>query len=272
MDEKREIYLQSLTDYNNGRLDVGKWYDLDDYESGDELFADFQQRMNEKGKEIGDGEIREEWAVHDCSNVPDCSEWMGATEIDELIQEGKYAKELGMPLKVFSEHRADMGFESAEETYDAIQDCGYDVIDGGSDSDLAYEKEEQYGGLGEMLGDRISYYFDYEKFGYDLRMDLDYIDEDEAKEEWENMDEEERDDWSSFDEWYDDTYPDNYYGNIDDDYELGERFVDDVYGDEIPQQTLENYVDYDKLGGDLSMDYSSPIEDGEGNYYYFRNC
>jgi hypothetical protein len=272
MAEKREIYLQSLTDYNNGRLDVGKWYDIDDYESGDELLGDFQKRMNEKGKEIGDGEIREEWAVHDCSNVPDCSEWMGTTEIDELIQEGKYAKELGMPLSVFSEHRADRGYESAEETYDAIEDCGYDVIDGGSDRDLAYGLEEQFGSLNEMMGDRLINYFNYDKFGYDLRMDLNYIDEDEATEEWDNLDKEEKDNWSDFYDWYNDTYPDNYYGNIDDDYELGELYIDEVYGGEIPQETAEQYVDYERLGSYLSMDYSSPIEDGEGNYYYFRNC
>ena len=58
MNEMR-IYVASLSDYNDGRLE-GKLFDLADYSDASELMVAIQEMLDDLTKKYNDGEVREE--------------------------------------------------------------------------------------------------------------------------------------------------------------------------------------------------------------------
>ncbi len=74
-------------------------------------------------------------------------------------------------------------------------------------------------------------HFDYEGFGRDYAID-----------------------WSGEDE--NDTIYASYGVDEDDDYSLGEEIINELYGDDIPEDLLERYIDYDGLGRDLEIEWT----------------
>ena len=128
----------------------------------------------------------------------------------------------------------------------------------GSLTDAAYEYVDSVGWEG--MGDSASNYFDYDGFGRDIRIEgsmdpsndedqypvqeepkrADYDDEndfDEAVEQYEEFAEAEKD-----------------YDRMSD-QDLGYYVVDDVYGgvEEIGEQNLQNYFDYEAFGRDANL-------------------
>ena len=65
------------------------------------------------------------------------------------------------------------------------------------------------------------------------------------------------------DQW-EDKFQDAYYGEYDSYTDLAEQMVDEGLFGEIPE-SIACYIDYEKIGRDLKMDYT--IDDG----YCFRD-
>jgi hypothetical protein len=105
-----------------------------------------------------------------------------------------------------------------------------------SDADFAQEYVDGIGGIEYALGDRAEFYFDFEKFGRDLRIGGDLYDPDDpdAEERYEEMS----------------------------DKEIGEEWVDNLGG--VGQiSNSDFYFDWDAFGRDLMMD----MAESDGVYY-----
>ena len=90
------VYIASLSDYNDGRLE-GKWFDLSDYLNASDLMDDINDMLNDltkKYKKI-DGEVREEWAVHDYEGIPStlASEYMGEQDFQQIYDIAEVAED-----------------------------------------------------------------------------------------------------------------------------------------------------------------------------------
>jgi len=134
-------------------------------------------------------------------------------------------------------------FDRGSADADALQKAQDEPASEQSLEDLAYDSVDQ-----EMIGN-LSYYFDYTKFGRDLKIEGGltnhlYEDLEDAKSK-EDEDEVERIEEAI-----------EYYDNLSD-REAGEYAIENFYGeDNIPKKILEMYVDYAKLARDLSYDYN----------------
>lgn len=91
------IYVASLSDYNDGRL-RGKWFELSNYTSVDELYADINSMLKSFGPD------REEWAIHDFQGFPKSlySESMGREQLQMAIDFASAADSIQAPIEVFS--------------------------------------------------------------------------------------------------------------------------------------------------------------------------
>ena len=141
------IYVASLSDYNNGRLE-GKWLDLSDYSDASELMEAIQEMLDElteKYKSV-DGEVREEFAVHDYEGIPStlASEYMSEQDFQQLYDIAEVADDRGVPVEVLIERAGDTG----SDDYQALADSLIMVVDGNDESDIVAEYEDQIGELG----------------------------------------------------------------------------------------------------------------------------
>lgn len=104
------------------------------------------------------------------------------------------------------------------------------------------------------------YYFDYDSFGRDLKIDaaLEGGLEEELEEKEQELADADEDDWN-----YEDLEEEieslkesiKYYEDMSDE-DYGYEVVDNLYGgvSELPQQTQESYFDYDKIARDMAID------------------
>jgi antirestriction protein len=238
-DDSPKVYIADLLEYNNGRL-VGKWFDLTDYSDGAELMADVQKMLDEQTKKDKYGDVHEEWAVHDYENFPRefYSEYMGEADFDKLISLINDAEDSNLPFDVIAKAMADLGKDEVSEVVEAYFGSVSPSM-GNEWRDFAYEYVEDVGGI---IGvSNADYYFDYESFGSDERINMGG----EAEEEM----------------GYEDL----------DDTELGEQLVEEVGGIEaLDKSTIEMYFDYDKFGRDLQYDFTA-IRGEDGDYYFFNS-
>jgi antirestriction protein len=248
------VYIASLSDYNNGRLE-GKWFDLSDYLSASDLMDDINDMLNDLTKKYKnvDGEVREEWAVHDYEGIPPtlASEYMGEADFDKLLEIRKVAEDRDIPVEVLVERAGDTG----SDDYEALADSLVMVVDGSDETDIVYELEDQLGELGndfwkeyifiDDVTERVIYGEDVDRYREDILYENPDMDEEEAERQAEEMADEEADrrrDLSTYLE------------------EMG-------YGDEIPNFVSKDYNDAWKHA--LSYDYDVIHHDGE--MYVFTN-
>src|SRR3989344_892914 len=91
------IYVDSLSDYNEGNA-KGKWIDLSDHSSGDEVMTAIQEFLDELNE--ADGGSREEYAIHDYEGFPKSfyGESMGTEYFDEIYAVFEVAEDMGIPV------------------------------------------------------------------------------------------------------------------------------------------------------------------------------
>lgn len=152
-------YITNLGKYNEGEL-VGQWVDFPCDED------DFEDILKEI--EI-DGEQYEEWFVTDY----DC-------ELDGLASElGEYPgfDELNGVAEALESWDNDGLAEAVVEIWgidDLLETTPDDYLyfKAWNDEDIGYYYAEEFGYLDEMP-ERLTYYFDYEAFGRDIRLESD---------------------------------------------------------------------------------------------------
>jgi antirestriction protein len=250
--EDMRIYVASLSDYNDGRLE-GKWLDLSDYSDASELMEAIQEMLDEITEKYNDGEVREEWAVHDYEGIPStlASEYMGEQDFQQIYDIAEVAEDRGIPLEVLMERAGDTG----SDDYQALADSLMFVVDGNDESDIVAEYEDQIGGLGnefwsnhiyvDDVTERVIYGEDVDRFREDILSENPDLEEEEAEAEAERMADAEaemREDLPSY---------------LD---EMG-------YGDEIPSWVSKDYEGAWKRS--LSYDFDVIHHDGE--MYVFSN-
>lgn len=253
MNEMR-IYVASLSDYNNGRLE-GKWLDLADYSNASELMEAIQEMLDElteKYKNI-DGEVREEFAVHDYEGIPStlASEYMGEQDFQQLYDIAEVADERGIPVEVLVERAGDTG----SDDYQALADSLMFVVDGNDESDIVHEYEDQIGELGsdfwsnhiyiDDVTERVIYGEDVDRFREDILSENPDIEEDEAERQAEEMADEEaerREDLTTY-------------------------LEDMGYGDEIPSFVSKDYEGAWKR----SLSYDFDVINHDGKMYVFSS-
>ena len=238
--EDAKIYVADLAEYNNGRL-VGKWLDLSDYSSGAEVMEAIQEMLDEQTKKDKYGDIHEEYAIHDFEGFPRSfySESMGESDFDELYEIAKIADSSNLPIDVLMEAVSDLGYEDDPERVAEAYYSSVPASMGNEWRDFAYEYIDSIGNITEAVS-KPEYYFDFENFGSDIRMD--YTDE-----ELEEMG----------------------YNDLSDE-ELGEQIADEMGGvKNLGEKLIETYFDYDKFGRELEYDFIA-VRGKDGDYYFFN--
>jgi antirestriction protein len=186
--ENPRIYVASLSDYNNGRLE-GKWFDFDDYSDASELMDAITDMLDEITKKYNDGEEREEWAVHDYEYIPStlATEYMGERDFQTIYDIIEASEEHGIPTEVLMERVGDTG----SDDYGNIAESLMFVVDGNDESDIVYEMEEQLGELGfdfwqnhiyiDDVTQRVMYGEDLQRYREDIQYENPDMDEDEVE-------------------------------------------------------------------------------------------
>ena len=246
------VYIASLSDYNNGRLE-GKWFDLSDYLSASDLMDDINDMLNDLTEKYNDGEVREEWAVHDYEDIPPtlASEYMGEADFEKLLEIRKVAEDRNIPVEVLVERAGDTG----SDDYEALAESLVMVVDGSDELDIVHELEDQMGELGndfwkdyifiDDVTERVMYGEDVDRYREDILYENPDMDEEEAERQAEEMADEEADRRR----------------------DLSTYLEDMGYGDEIPDFVTKDYNDAWKYA--LSYDYDVIHHDGE--MYVFTN-
>jgi antirestriction protein len=238
-DDSPKVYIADLKEYNDGRL-VGKWFDLTDYSDASELMKDIQAMLDEQTKKDKNGEVHEEWAVHDYENFPRSmySEYMGEEDFQKIIEVIQGAEESNLPFDVILEAMSDLGVDEISEVVERYNGS-VEASMGNEWRDFAYEFVDSVGGVSGVSN--ADYYFDFEAFGRDERINMGG----EAEEEM-------------------------GYEDLSDE-QLGEQLVDEIGGvGELDESTIDMYFDYDKFGRELQYDFTS-IRGEDGDYYFFNS-
>jgi antirestriction protein len=250
-----KVYIASLSDYNNGRLE-GKWFDLSDYLSASDLMDDINDMLKDltkKYKKI-DGEVREEWAVHDYEGIPPtlASEYMGEADFQKLMDIREIAEDRDIPVEVLVERAGDTG----SDDYEALADSLVMVVDGSDETDIVYELESQTEDFGydfwkdyiyiSETDKRILYGEDVDQFRERILDENPDMDEDEAESQAEEMADEEESRRNN-----------DLIGYLED---MG-------YQDEFPNYVMKDYNDAWKYA--LSYDYDVIHHDDQ--MYVFTN-
>ena len=238
--EDAKIYVADLAEYNNGRL-VGKWLELSDYSSGAEVMEAIQEMLDEQTKKDKNGDVHEEYAIHDYEGFPRSfySEYMGESDFDALYEMMKVADSSNLPLEVLMEAVSDLGYEDNPERVAEAYYTSIPASMGNEWRDFAYEYIDSIGSITESVS-KPEYYFDFENFGSDVRMDY-------SEEELEEMG----------------------YNDLSDE-ELGEQMADEMGGVKyLGEKLIETYFDYDKFGRELEYDFIA-VRGKDGDYYFFN--
>lgn len=255
-----KIYVADLEAYNSGRL-VGKWFDLDDYSSAEELMEAITDYMTSLGKE--------EYAIHDIENLPRSlyDEYMGEKDFEKIYEILDKAKEMDLPFEVVAEVANEYFLDAVDGfkgKFDDMSDFAYELVEEfGIDS---FTSPESYlyvsetdrriiaGEEGDNYVNDIADEDDGERIIQEADMDLDeYREADEDKRS--EMVDKAKEIVSEriYDEWYD-GLDDPYYFLVE---QMGMYSPEDLKNASFVQ------VDYDKLGRDLEQDYNTVEYDGD---------
>jgi gas vesicle protein len=186
--ESPRIYVASLSDYNNGRLE-GKWLDFSDYSDASELMVAIQEMLDEITEKYNDGEVREEWAVHDYEYIPStlASEYMGESDFQQIYDVMEVADERNIPMEVLMERVGDTG----NDDYQSVAESLMFVVSGNDESDIVHEYESQIGEFDfdfwqnhiyiDSVTERVMYGEDVDRFREDIQYENPDMDEDEVE-------------------------------------------------------------------------------------------
>ncbi|EML6501603.1 antirestriction protein ArdA [Clostridioides difficile] len=227
MNKTIRIYLTNLGKYNEGKI-KGQWVELPIDED------DFEEVLNN----IGINEEYEEYFIADYETDIeglDIGEYSNIEQLNELIEKFGDLDECEI-------EQLNALLESGDITFDLIfkndiSDLLYNhtFIELSNtflsdDKNLGYSYiEEVYGGDLSCIAN-ISYHFDMEAFARDLSFDKDMI--------IENLDNGSK----------------KYYENMTD-VEFAEDYIEQLGNiEELGQETLERYFDYESFGRDLSCE------------------
>jgi antirestriction protein len=234
---KVKIFLTNLGKYNEGEL-VGEWIDLP-------VDDDFEQAFKDIGisdEPDEDGNYYEEYFITDYEAPFSIDEY---ENIFELNEKAERLEELSDDEMEILEAICEEGGYDFDEAFDVVSDGDYNVwYCDGSDYDLGAEVIDELG-----YPNDADYYFDYESFGRDLRLDgyFDSVIQD-------------------YRDQGDDEYADEYEEEIENmsDEELGYDFVDSIGGiEELGNDALETYFDYDEFGRVLRINGTFyPFDEG----------
>jgi antirestriction protein len=253
MMEDMRIYVASLSDYNDGRLE-GKWFDLSDYPDASDLMMAIQEMLDELTEKYNDGEVREEWAVHDYEGIPStlASEYMGEQDFQQLYDIAIVADEFNIPVAVLIERAGDTG----SDDYKALAYSLIMVVDGNDESDIVSEYEDQVGELGydwwsnyvgiTKTDQRLLYGEDVDNFKEEILAENPDMDESEAEGQAEERADEEQEQRNS---------------------DLIGYLQERGYENEFPNWVYKDYEDAWKYG--LSYEFDVIYHDGE--MYVFSN-
>lgn len=158
LNDTPKVYVGTYAKYNNGNLS-GEWLELDDYSRIDEFL--------EACKKLHEDENDPELMFQDYENIPE--RYIGESYIDaefwdylELIEDGNISEEA-----VKAGVELDIPLYKIEEAY-----CGeYKDF-----TDYAYSYVEDTGMLNDVP-ETVKSYFDYEKYGRDIRLSGDIVEE-----------------------------------------------------------------------------------------------
>ena len=254
-----KIYVADLEAYNSGRL-VGKWFELDDYSSAEELMEAITEYMTSLGKE--------EYAIHDIENLPRSlyDEYMGEKDFEKIYEILDKAKEMDLPFEVVAEVAREYSLDAVngyQGKFDDMSDFAYRMVeDLGMESftnpSFLYVSETDKriiaGEEGDNYVNDIVDEDDGERIIEEADMDLD---------EYREADEDTRSEMvrkakevvseSIYDEWYN-GLDDPYYFLVE---EKG------IYSPEDLKNVSFVQLDYDKIGQELEYDYNTVEYDGD---------
>jgi antirestriction protein len=158
MQECPRIYVASLSDYNAGRLH-GKWIDLDDTTTADDIRESIQEMLTESPEPVA-----EEWAIHDYEAMPNLGEW---PDLEHVAKLAAGIAEHGAPFSAWVELYNYVGFD-----FDDFQNQY--VGEYKDEEDYAYQFAEDTG-LTDKLDEAgfSTSYVDWEAYASDLFMEMD---------------------------------------------------------------------------------------------------
>ncbi len=114
------IYVASLTDYNAGDLE-GTWIDLEDMSDGKDVMEAISDFLEDLTKRKKDGEVREEWAIHDFEGPRSFYQEDGGEDyFDMLVAISKAANDSDIPEEVIADYVKDYGSKKMDA--DEIED------------------------------------------------------------------------------------------------------------------------------------------------------
>jgi len=244
MDAPIKIFLTNLGKYNEGEL-VGEWVDLPVDDDFEQAFADIGI-----GTEDEFGQPYEEWFITDYETEVG----MDIGEYDDIYELNELAETLssfdGYDLEVIKAYMENFN-DNIDSAIDIVEDGDYSVYE--NCYDMGDVAEQIYSETGGFDRETLENYFDFEAFGRDVRYDMDDM---------------AYDDWTYEHDGSDEGYESPYDGMSD--YEVGEYYVYDMLGDisELGDDTLENYIDFDALGRDMSYE-STFVFTNDGNCINF---
>lgn len=152
-----KAYITNLGKYNEGEL-VGQWVDFPCDED------DFEEIL----EEIGIDEYHEEWFVtdYDCELdglASELGEYPGFDELNEVAEALEAWDDDGLAEAVVEIWGIDDLLETTPDDYIYFKAW--------NDEDIGYYFAEELGYLD--IPDNLSYYFDYEAYGRDIRLESD---------------------------------------------------------------------------------------------------
>lgn len=160
------IFVTCLASYNAGNL-IGKWIDLDDYSSADDLKEAISEYLTELDKEtpLDGGEVREEYFITDYEGFPETmySEYMDFEPVYEYMEVVSDMDE--DRLEAFTLFVDNNGGDFDSDTKEQFEEAYQGQYN--STSDFTEQLVDELGYLDQMP-ENIRYYFDYDKFERDL--------------------------------------------------------------------------------------------------------
>lgn len=226
----RILLKENAVNDNTPRIYVGTYGKYNDGSLKGEWvdLSDFNDRDEflEYCAELHGDEGDPEFMFQDWENIPDGM--VGESFVDEHLWDWmRYDYDDDIKKAVMDECNGDWDrFENVMDDIMLFPGC-YDM------SDVA----EQCVDEGMISPEYLKYHFDYGHFGRECAMDY-YGDSD------------------------DDTIYSAYGVDEGDDWALGEEIISEQYGDNIPKELLEQYIDYDGLGRDLDIENTFIRYDG----------
>ena len=159
-----KIYVADLAEYNAGNL-YGRWLDLDEFSSADEL-KDAVYSVP-KINPYSDGKERNEFAIHDydLDFTPD-PKFGEYPDLEDVFRYHELCNEHGGAFTVWF-NLYNGRYLDRDRWEEQFQDAYYGEYD--SYTDLAEQMVDE--GLFGEIPESIACYIDYEKIGRDLKMD-----------------------------------------------------------------------------------------------------